>query len=224
MAHSNQETVRRSESLLATHKVLRNTYALLSMTLVFSGFMAWLAMATDFVTPGMSLMFSIAAIALLWFVIPRTANSSTGLVMVFVFTGLLGAGLGPMLSMVVGLQGGAGMVMQALVGTGVIFAAMSGIVLTTKKDFSFLGGFLMIGMLVIVGALIASIFMDSGIVNIAISAAIVLVMSLFILFDTSRIIHGGETNYIMATVGLYVTLYNLFTSLLHLILAFSGDD
>ncbi|WP_119395625.1 Bax inhibitor-1/YccA family protein [Salinibius halmophilus] len=222
MVESNQETIQRSESLLATHKVLRNTYALLSMTLVFSGFMAWLGMS--FVTPMMSLVFSIAAIGLLWFVIPRTANSSTGLAMVFLFTGLLGAGLGPMLSMVVGLPGGASMVMQALVGTGVIFATMSGIVLTTKKDFSFLGGFIMIGMLVIVGALIASIFMPYGIIDIAISAGIVLIMSLFILFDTSRIVRGGETNYIMATVGLYVSLYNLFTSLLHLIMAFSGDD
>lgn len=233
MVESNQETIQRSESLLSTHKVLRNTYALLSMTLVFSGVMAWLSMQATMagiMSPMMSMVFSIAAIGLLWFVIPRTANSSMGLAMTFLFTGLLGAGLGPMLTYVVGLPGGGGMVMQALLGTGAIFAVMSGIVLTTKKDFSFLGGFIMIGMLIIVGALIgslvASIFfdVDVSLFRLAISAGIVLIMSLFILFDTSRIINGGETNYIMATVGMYVTLYNLFTSLLHLIMAFSGDD
>ena len=152
-----------------------------------------------------------------------------GLPVVFLFTGLLGAALGPMLNRYLALPNGAEMVMQALGGTAIIFFSLSAYVLTTKKDFSFMGGFLFAGLMVVIvgaiGAMIASYFfgVDISLFSLALSGVIVLLMSGLILFDTSRIINGGETNYIMATVGLYLNLYNLFTALLHIIGATSDD-
>jgi modulator of FtsH protease len=166
---------------------------------------------------------SIAALALVWFVLPRTANTAMGLPVVFLFTGLLGAALGPMLNRYLALPNGSEMVMQALGGTAIVFMSLSAYVLTTKKDFSFLGGFLFVGLMVVivgmVGAMIAAFFfgVDVSFFSLVMSGVIVLLMSGFILFDTSRIITGGETNYIMATVSLYLNIYNLFTALLHII-------
>ncbi|WNO10918.1 Bax inhibitor-1 family protein [Teredinibacter sp. KSP-S5-2] len=209
-------------------KVLRNTYAMLAMTLVVSALSAGAAMAIG-IGHGMALIFNIVAIGMLWFVLPRTANSAAGVWVVFGFTALLGAGLGPMLSHYLAMPNGSAIVMQALGATALVFFALSGYVLTTGKDFSFLGGFLFVGLVVVllaaVGSMIAGFFgvAISG-VMLAINAAIVFLMSGFILYDTSRIIHGGERNYLMATVALYLDILNLFTSLLHLIGAFSGDD
>ena len=171
---------------------------------------------------------TIAAFVILMFVIPRTANSAMGLPVVFLFTGLMGAALGPMLSRYLALPNGAELVMQALGGTALIFFSLSAYVLTTKKDFSFLGGFLFTGLMVVIigsiGTLVASLFgVDVSLFRVVISAAIVFIMSGLILFDTSRIVNGGETNYIMATVSLYMNIYNLFTSLLHL-LGVMNDD
>lgn len=211
-----------SAQVFQTNKVLRNTYALLAMTLLFSAITAWISMAVG-MGRGMSLIMSLGALALIWFVLPRTANSSAGIFVVFGFTGLLGASLGPMLSHYLALPNGSAMVMQALGGTALVFFALSGYVLTTRKDFSFMGGFLFIGLIVAilasVGAFIAGSFfgVDVSLFSVAISAIIVFIMSGFILYDTSRIINGGETNYIMATAGMYLSIYNLFTSLLHLI-------
>lgn len=154
----------------------------------------------------------------------KKADSSSGLIWTFVFTGLLGGSLGPMLTYYVGLANGPGLIMQALGGTAIIFFALSGYVLTTKKDFSFLGGFLMVGLMVVVIAAIANIFFAVPAVSLALSAAIIFIMSGLILFDTSRIINGGETNYIRATVSMYLNLYNIFTSLLHILGVFGGDD
>ena len=140
------------------------------------------------------------------------------------FTGLLGASLGPMLNSYLALPNGASLVMQALGGTAVVFFGLSGYALTTRKDFSFLGGFLFVGLLVIVVASLANIFFQIPAVSLAISAAAVLIMSGLILFDTSRIINGGETNYIRATVSLYLNIYNLFIHMLHLLTALSGRD
>jgi modulator of FtsH protease len=170
---------------------------------------------------GVSLMMSIAALVLVWFVLPRTANSASGIWVVFAFTGLLGASLGPILNHYMQSGGGA-IVMQSLGGTALIFFGLSAYVLTTRKDFSFLGGFLMVGLMVAIfgslGAIVASMFgVDVSIFSLAISALVIFVMSGFILYDTSRIINGGETNYIMATVSLYISIYNIFTSLLHLL-------
>lgn len=208
-------------------KVLRNTYALLAVTMVVSAVSAAISMAIG-LGSGAALVMTIAAIGLLFFVLPKTANSSKGLLVVFAFTALMGAGLGPMLTSYMALPNGSMMIMQALGATALVFFVLSGYVLTTGKNFSFLGGFLMVGLVValvaMVGTFIAGFFgINISGIQTAISAMIVLVMSGFILYDTSRIIHGGETNYLMATVSLYLNILNLFTSILHLIGVF-GDD
>ena len=208
---------------VATNKLIRNTYTLLAMTLVFSAAMAGLAMYVQ-VSPGVSLFCSLGALALLWFVLPRTANSAAGLGVVFAFTGLLGFGLGPILTMYLSLPKGPEIVMTALGGTGVIFFALSGYALTTKKDFSFMGGFLFAGILVAFVAGIAAAIFSMPILSLAVSGMFVLLMCGLILYQTGQIVNGGETNYILATTTLYVSLYNLFTSLLHLLTAFSGND
>ena len=202
------------------NKVLRQTYMLLGMTLLFSAFTAGVSMAAG-ISQMTAMILSLVSFGLL-FVIHKNADSAKGIGLVFAFTGCLGAALGPMLNYYVGLANGPALIMQALGGTAVVFFALSGYVLTTRKDFSFLGGFLMVGLIVALIASIALIFFNAPVANLALSAMIVLLMSGFILFDTSRIIHGGETNYILATVALYLDIYNLFTSLLHLLGA--ADD
>lgn len=221
-----EQQVYRSQTAAAgidvqAHKVLRNTYMLLAMTLAFSAVCAFAAMAVN-LGRGPALIMSLAAIGIVWLVLPRTQNSSAGIWTVFLFTGLLGGSLGPMLNAYLSLANGPSLIMQALGGTAFIFLGLSGYVLTTRKDFSFMGGFLMVGLLTVIAC--ALVFFVAGLfgyyvpgVHLAISAGIMLLMSGFILFDTSRIIHGGETNYIRATVGLYLNIYNLFTSLLHLL-------
>jgi modulator of FtsH protease len=164
------------------------------------------------------------SIVLLWFVLPKVANSGAGIAVVFAITGLLGFGLGPLLSMYAALPNGGQIVSTALGGTGVIFLGLSAYVLMTKKDFSFLGGFLFVGFLVVLLAALANIFLTIPALSLAISAAVIFIMSGFILYDTSRIINGGETNYIMATVGLYLSIYNIFVHLLSILTAFAGDD
>ncbi len=211
---------RAQESALATNKVLKNTYLLLSMTLILSGAMAYIGMSIN-LGHGASLVSSIVAIVLLWFVLPRTANSSAGIPVLFLITGLLGLGLAPMLNYYLAVN--PSIVTTALGGTGVIFLGLSGYALTTRKDFSFMGGFLMVGMLVVLAAALANIFLQMPIMGLVVSGAIVMLMSGFILYETSSIIHGGETNYIMATASLFLSLLNLFQALLHLLGAF-GDD
>lgn len=208
-------------SELATNKVLRNTYALLSMTLIFAGIMAFVGIFSG-IGHGMALVADIIAIAMLWFVLPRTANSSTGIPVIFAITGLLGFGLGPIVNHYLAMNGE--IVMTALGGTGVIFLGLSSYALTTKKDFSFMGGFLMVGLMVVILAGIANIFLQMPVMFLVLNAAIVLIMSGLILWETSNIIHGGETNYIMATASLFLSILNLFQALLHLLGAFSGDD
>lgn len=212
---------RSAESVLATNKVLRNTYLLLSATLLFSAVTAGIAMAMN-LGQGAALVLSLIGFGLI-FAVHKTAESGTGLIMVFAFTGVLGAALGPMLNHYLALPNGPSLVMQALGGTALIFFTLSGYVLTTRKDFSFMGGFLMVGLVIMVVASLANLFFQVPAASLAVSSGIVLLMSGFILFDTSRIIHGGETNYIRATVGLYLNIYNLFTSLLHILGVF-GDD
>ncbi|AOS98047.1 Modulator of FtsH protease YccA [Microbulbifer aggregans] len=221
--YTQTRAVDRSESA----KVLRNTYALLAMTVLFSAFTAGIAMATG-MGRGMGLICSIAAIALVWFVLPRTANSAAGVGVVFAFTGLLGASIGPLLNHYLGMASGGQVVMQALGTTALIFFALSAYVLTTRKDFSFMGGFLFVGLIAVlvcaIGMMIASFFgVYMPIAQVALSGVIALLFSGFILYDTSRIVHGGETNYLMATTSLYLNILNLFTSLLH-IFGFASDD
>lgn len=223
MNQNPQVMSRPAESVLATNRVLKNTYALLSGTLLFSAITAGLSMAMQ-VGHGTALISSIAAIVLLWFVLPRTANSAAGVGVVFAFTGLLGFGLGPMLNAYLALANGGQLIMTAMGGTGVIFLGLSAYALTTRKDFSFLGGMLFVGFLVVLIAALANIFLAIPAVSLAISAMVILIMSGFILYDTSRIIHGGETNYLFATAALYLDIYNIFVHLLHILGVFGGDD
>jgi len=214
---------RRQESALATNKVLRNTYMLLSLTLIFSGLTAGFSMLMQL--PPMTSLISLGgAFLLIWLVLPKVANSAAGIGVVFAVTGLLGLGLGPTLNYYTAIANGSQIITLAFGGTGVIFIGLSAYVLTTKKDFSFMGGFLVAGFLVVILAIIANIFLAIPALSLTISAAVILIMSGFILFDTSRIINGGETNYIMATIGLYLSLYNIFVSLLHILGIFGGDD
>jgi modulator of FtsH protease len=212
-----------SSSALSANKVIRNTYMLLSMTLLFSALMAGVSMAMN-VPPMVNLLTFGASVVLLWFVLPRTANSSTGIFVVFGITGLMGFGLGPVLNMYLALHNGGQVVGTALGGTGAIFLALSAYSLTTKKDFSFLGGFLISGFIVVLLASLANLFLAIPVLSLAISGAVIMIMSGFILYDTSRMVRGGETNYILATVGLYLSLYNIFVSLLQILGAFNGDD
>ena len=205
------------------NKVLRSTYQLLAMTLFFSALMAGVSMVVA-PPPMVSMIASIGALILVWFVLPRTANSSTGIFVVFGFTGLLGFGLGPMLNAYLSLPGGSQVIMTAMGGTGAIFLGLSGYALVTRKDFSFLGGMLFAGVIMVLVAMLANIFLQIPGLQLAISAVVILIMSGFILLDTSRIINGGETNYIMATAGLYLSIYNIFVSLLQILGVFSGND
>ena len=210
------------ESALSTNKVLKNTYMLLGITLLFSAITAGISMAMG-LGQGTALILMLVGFGLL-FVVNRTADSSKGLVAIFAFTGVMGASIGPMLNYYLAMPGGPSLVMQALGGTAVVFFGLSAYALTTRKDFSYMGGFLMVGLLVAIVAIIANIFLQIPALSLTISAAVVMIMSGLILFDTSRIINGGETNYIRATVSLYLDIYNLFIHLLHLLSAFSGDD
>lgn len=207
---------------VSTNKVLRNTYMLLGMTLLFSAITAGVSMVMG-LPQGAALVLSLIGFGLL-FVVNRTADSSKGLVAIFAFTGVMGASLGPMLNFYLAMPGGPALVMQALAGTAVVFFGLSAYALTTRKDFSFMGGFLMIGLIVAVVAMIANFFLAIPALSLTISAAVIMIMSGLILFDTSRIINGGETNYIRATVSLYLNIYNLFIHILHLLTALSGDD
>ncbi|MCB1875857.1 MAG: Bax inhibitor-1/YccA family protein, partial [Chromatiales bacterium] len=191
--------IARSDSqVLSSNKVLKNTYMLLAATLGFSALMAVLSMAIG-VPPVAYLVAVIAAMVLGIFVLPRTADSSKGIGVIFLITGLLGFGLGSILSMYLALPKGPQVIATAFAGTGIIFLGLSGYALTSKRDFSFMGGFLFAGMMVVVLAMVANIFLEMPALSLAVSAGIILLMSGFILFDTSRIIRGGETNYIMAT-------------------------
>jgi len=213
---------RTADSILSTNRVLRNTYALLAATLLFSAVMAAVSMAIA--PPRMLAMgASIGAIVILMFVLPKFENSASGIGIVFLCTGLLGFGLGPMLSAYASLPNGGTIVATALGGTGVIFLALSAYVLTTKKSFDFMGGMLFVGLIVVFGAILVNLFVQIPALSMAISGAMVLLMSGFILFDTGRIVNGGETNYIRATVSMFINIFNLFTSLLHL-LGIMGDE
>ena len=222
--NQNYSTVaKRSTSALATNKVLRNTYMLLSMTLLFSGLTAALSMFLNM--PPMTYLVSvIGGMVIAMFVLPRFANSPAGIGIVFLITGMLGFGLGPMLSMYAALPNGGSIITLSLGGTGVIFLGLSAYALATQKDFSFLGGFLMVGFLLVLIAAVANIFLAIPAMSLAISAVVIMIMSGFILYDTSRIIHGGETNYVLATIGLYMTIFNIFISLLQILGIMGNDD
>ena len=211
------------ESSLATNKLIRNTYTLLSITLLFSALMAGVSVMLR--VPPMTYLLCIGgAFLLMWLVLPRTANSGAGLGVVFGITGLMGFGLGPIISMYLGLPNGSQIVGTAFGGTAAIFLGLSGYALVSRKDFSFMGGFLSTGIIVVLLAALANIFLAIPALSLALSAAIIFIMSGFILYDTGRMVNGGETNYIHATVGLYLSIFNIFVNLLTLLGIMGGDD
>lgn len=216
-------TIHSSEAALATNKLIRNTYTLLSMTLLFS---ALTATVSVFMNLGMmaNLLSLGGAMVLIWFVLPRTANSAAGLGVVFGITGLLGLGLGPTLNHYLALSNGPQLIGMAMGGTGVIFLTLSGYALSTRKNFSFMGGFLITGLIVALIASLANIFFQVPAVSLAVSAVVIMIMSGFILYDTSRMIHEPHGNYLMMTVSLYLNIFNIFVNLLHLLGALSRDE
>ncbi len=212
----------RAESVLATNRVIRNTYLLLSMTLAFSAVVAGVAVALRLPYPGV--VVTLVGYFGLLFTVHKLQNSGWGILAVFALTGFMGYTLGPIISLYLGLPNGGAVVMQAMGATAVIFIGLSAYALTTKKDFSFMGGFLMVGILVAFIGSLAAIFLQIPALSLAVSAAFVLLMSALILYETGSIIHGGETNYVLATVTLFVSIFNLFISLLQLLGVFNGDD
>ncbi|WP_024298627.1 Bax inhibitor-1/YccA family protein [Methylomicrobium lacus] len=220
----NKAVFARPESeVLTTNKMLRNTYMLLSMTLLFSALTAGLSMLLNLPHPGM--VITLVGYFGLLFLTTKLRNSAWGLVSIFALTGFMGLTLGPIINMYLhAFTNGDQLVMTALGGTGVIFLGLSAYALTTRKDFSFMGGFLMVGVLVAFLAGLGAIFFTIPALSLAVSAMFILLMAGMILFQTSAIVHGGETNYIMATVSLYVSIYNLFLSLLQLLGVIGGDE
>ena len=212
-----------AESVLATNKLIRNTYMLLSMTLLFSAVTAGIAMATNM--PFMGPLVTLGGYFGLLFLTTSLRNSAWGLVSIFALTGFMGLTLGPMINAYLTFfSNGSQLVMTAMAGTAVIFVGLSGYALTTRKDFSFLGGFLMVGILVAFLAGIGAMIFSLPALSLAVSAVFIMLMAGLILYQTSQMVHGGETNYIMATITLYVSIYNLFTSLLHILGAVAGED
>ncbi len=221
--HNVSAISRGAESVLATNKVLRNTYILLSMTFLFSALMAFVSVVTGvrFINP---LIFIVGAYGLM-FLTHALQNSSWGILSVFAFTGFMGYALGPVLNASIAhFSNGPQLIATAFGGTGIIFFSLSAYALTTRKDFSYLAGFLFAAVMIALLAMIAGIFFQIPALQLVISAAFMLISSGLILFQTSEIIHGGETNYIAATVSLFVSIYNLFISLLNLLSAFSNRD
>ena len=213
----------RTQAVLATNKLIRNTYTLLAMTLAFSALTAGIAMMINM--PPLHWLLTIGGYFALLFLTAKCANSAMGLVCIFALTGFMGLTLGPIINFYVhAFSNGAQLVMMAFGGTAAIFLGLSGYALSTKRDFSFLGGFLMVGILVAFLAGIAALVFSIPALSLAVSAMFILLMSGFILFQTSQLVHEPNTNYILATVSLYVSIYNLFTSLLYLFGVFGGDD
>ncbi|VTU06786.1 transporter [Actinobacillus indolicus] len=214
-------TSARSESLLSTHKVLRNTYFLLALTLAFSAVVASVTMALNL--PRLPWWGMLVGFYGLLFLTNATANSAAGLASVFALTGFLGYSLGPILNAYIS-NGLGDVVALALGATALVFFGCSAYVLTTKRDMSFLSGMMIALFVVLLVGIVANIFLAMPALSLAISALFVVFSTAAILYSTSNIIHGGETNYIRATVDLYVSIYNLFVSLLQLLGVFGSDD
>jgi modulator of FtsH protease len=217
-----QNTRSHNDAVVSTNKVLRNTYSLLAMTLLFSAVTAGISLTLKLPHPG--LILTLVGFFGLLFLTTKFRNSGLGLMFVFALTGFMGYTLGPILGSYLSLANGGQIVMTAMAATGTIFLGLSGYALLTRKNFSFMGSFLMIGIVVGFLASLAAVFFSLPALSLAVSAMFVLLMSGLILYETSNIIHGGETNYIMATVTLYVSIFNLFTSLLHLLGFMNGEQ
>ncbi|QGG79918.1 FtsH protease modulator YccA [Litorivicinus lipolyticus] len=215
-------TTATSERGIEVSKVLRQTYLLLGMTLAFSAAMT--AVAVSVGAQPINWIVSLVVMIGLLFALQAKRNSVMALPLVFAFTGWMGWSLGPMVAMVLGSAGGSGILFNATAGTAIIFFALSAYAVTTGRDFSFLRGFLMTGLIVCLLAMVAAFFMNMPALHLAISGALILLASGFILFDTSNIVNGGETNYVMATVSLYINIYMLFSNLLAIMGVMGSDD
>ena len=209
------------ESLLSTHKVLRNTYFLLGLTMAFSAVVAYISMSLNLPYPNLIVL--LVGFYGLLFVTNRLANSAWGILAAFAFTGFMGYTIGPILNMYVA-RGMEDLIMLAFAGTAIVFFVCSAYVLTTKKDMSFLSTAIFSLFIVLLLGIVASFFFQIPALAVGISALFVVFSTMTILYETSNIIHGGETNYIRATVSIYVSIYNLFISLLRLLSIFSSDD
>ena len=225
---SNQSTYRvgTQELALQQQKVLRNTYLLLALTMVPTVIGAFIGMRTGGIImqdPFISFFVLLGAVIGLQFAIAANRNSGLGVVLLLGMTFLLGWWLGPLLSVALALKNGPQLVGFAAAGTGVVLFVMGGIATTTRRDFSFMGKFLFVGMIVLLIALVANMFLQIPALALTISALVIVVFSLFLLHDRSRIVNGGETNYIMATTGVYMSLFNIFANLLHLLMALTGE-
>ncbi len=215
--------VQTTSSAIVINRTLRNTYQLLSATLLFSGLMAFMSKTMGL--PPFGIWITLGCYFGLLFLVTKLRNSAFGILAVFALTGFMGLTLGPIVNIYTSvLSNGAELVGMAMTGTAVIFLSLSFYAITSQKDFSFMSGFLTAGIVVAFLAGIAAYFFQMPALSLAVSSAFILLMSGLILYETSNIIHGGETNYIMATVTLYISIYNLFLSLLHLLGVFSGDD
>ena len=209
------------ESLLSTHKVLRNTYFLLGLTMAFSAVVAYISMSLNLPYPNLIVL--LVGFYGLLFVTNRLANSAWGILAAFAFTGFMGYTIGPILNIYVA-RGMEDLIMLAFAGTAIVFFVCSAYVLTTKKDMSFLSTAIFSLFIVLLLGIVASFFFQIPALAVGISALFVVFSTMTILYETSNIIHGGETNYIRATVSIYVSIYNLFISLLSLLSIFSSDD
>ena len=211
---------------LQQQRVLRNTYLLLALTMIPTVIGAYIGIYTGgiiFQFPIISFFVMLAAVIGLQYAIAAHRNSALGVVLLLGMTFVLGWWLGPLLAVALSLKNGPQLIGMAAVGTGVTFFVMAGIATTVKKDFSFMGKFLFVGMIVLLVALLANLFLQIPALGLTISSLVIVVFSLFLLYDLSRIVNGGETNYIMATTGVYLSLFNIFANLLHLLMAFGGD-
>ena len=215
-----------STSALAQNRVLRNTYLLLALTMVPTVIGAAVGMATASIVMAHPIMISLVMLAVvigLQFAIAAYRNSALGVALLLLMTGLLGWWLGPILNVALAMKNGMQLVGYAAVGTGVIFFGMGAIATVTKRDFSFMGKFLFVGMIALLIAMFANMFLQIPALGLAISTLVIVVFSLFLLYDLQRIIRGGETNYVMATTGVYMSLFNIFANLLNILLALAGE-
>lgn len=217
-----------ASALTGANKVLRNTYALLGVSLFPTVIGALIGMSMNFgfaqASPIMFMLVTLAGIFGMFFLIRKNRNNSMGVVFLLGLTFLLGIMLGPILQVAFSMSNGGQIVSLAAGGTGVIFVTLAGIATTSKRDFSSMGKFLMIGLILLILAMLANMFFQIPALSLAISSIAVLIFSGFILYDVNRIVRGGETNYVMATLSLYLNIYNLFVHLLHLLMALMGRE
>ena len=225
----NTPVIGREASLSTTqNKVLRNTYVMLGLTMIPTIIGAFIGMGLNFSIIALHPFMAFGAFMLVTFgmqmAITANRNNSMGIVLLFVYTFLLGVMLGPILQHALHLSNGGQLVGLAAASTGIIFATMAAIATTTKKDFSFMGKFLVIGFVLALIAIVANLFLHIPALSLVISSVIVLISSAFMLMELSRIVTGGETNYVMATLSLFISIYNVFTNLLHLLMSFGGSN